>query len=200
MHDRATYLQVAQLHAAAIHQGFLPMLGAEFLALLYQSIDECAESVLFVEREAGRVIGFVAGAKSMRSIYRQMIGHWYRLARALIPIVLKPRHIWRIVEILLYNRADGGGPNLPTYELLSIAVDDGFRGRGVARRLYMRLVDHFHAMDASGFRIAVGSKLDAAHAFYRGMGAVEVGEVEMHQGKNSVIYVHWLQTNRLTAS
>jgi ribosomal protein S18 acetylase RimI-like enzyme len=186
------YQQVARLHVDNINKGFLATLGTGFVALMYQAIDEAPASVLLVEERDDRVIGFVAGGCGMGAIYKRMLRSPLRLGLALLPSLIRPRRVLRIVEILRYSRGHSLPPSLPAAELLSIAVDATCRGRQVAERLYRRLEDHFRQTGTSSFRIIVGEALAPAHRFYRRMGAVPTDRVEVHQGEFSTVYVQSL--------
>lgn len=191
MADQSTYRQVAQLHIESIDQGFLSTLGEGFLALMYQSIDECTDSVLLVEKDgSGRVTGFVTGGIGMRPIYRQMLRHWPRLIRSLAPALINPGKVKRILEILRRGRGENAPTDLPDHELLSIAVSPAARRGGVAQRLYTGLFEAFAAMGATSFQIVVGENLGPAHAFYQRMGAVPAAEISVHDGAKSIVYVH----------
>ena len=182
------YRQVAALHAACIDQGFLATLGQPFLGLMYRAIDEAPGSVLIVDEAEGRVRGFVSGAAGMGAIYRRMLTHPVRLALALLPSLFRPSRLRRILEILRYGGGPGAQP-LPAAELLSIAVDPVWRGKGVAESLYRSLDAHWAGRGVPAFRITVGDALAPAHSFYRRMGAVPVARVEVHAGEGSVVYV-----------
>lgn len=191
--NRGLYKQVARLHMQNIDQGFLASLGEGFLALLYEAIDANNQTVLVLAQENQRVVGFVAGAKTgMGPIYRQLLSQWWRLGWALAPAMLSPRKLWRIAEILMLTRKAPAIEGLPHAELLSIAVDPLHRGKGHAALLYIRLTDHFREQGSDGFRIVVGDPLEAAHRFYKRMGATPVGRIQVHQGQGSVLYVQSL--------
>lgn len=184
------YRQVAVLHAANIDQGFLATLGVPFLALLYRALDEAEDSVLITEEQGGRVVGFVSGGEGMGAIYRKMLRHPIQLALSLLPSLVRPRKLKRILEIVHYS---GHGCEveleLPAAELLSIAVDPSVRGSGVAERLYRRLQANFAKRGVNEFRIVVGDSLAPAHRYYQKMGAQPVARMEVHAGQGSVIYL-----------
>lgn len=195
------YQRVAELHATNIDQGFLSSLGLRFLALLYRAIDESPSSVLLVAEHEGRIIGFISGGIGMRAIYSRMLRHWPQLLLALIPTLISPRRLLRIIEILRYS---AGGveavAKLPHAELLSLAVDRAFRGQRYAEILYQRLAAYFEQHGIPEFKITVGSTLEPAHRFYRKMGAEPVAELELHPRSHSVIYVqHSTVVNPRTA-
>jgi ribosomal protein S18 acetylase RimI-like enzyme len=186
------YRQVAGLHARYLDQGFLATLGPGFLAQLYRAIDEGDSSVLICERQDGRVLGFVSGAWGMGPIYRRMLRRPFALGLVLLPSLMHPVRLWRILEVLRYGRGGHGLSSLPQAELLSIAVAADARGYGIADRLYSALAAHFRATGIDAFCITVGGALEPAHRFYRRMGAQPVGELEVHRGRVSTVYVHKL--------
>ena len=64
------------------------------------------------------------------------------------------------------------------------------RGKGIAQKLYTRLVEDFRDKGIERFRIVVGSELAPAHKFYAKMGAEVASEMELHSGETSKVYVH----------
>lgn len=191
--NRTTLEQVAELHAASIDRGFLATLGTRFLRLMYQSIDESPGGVLEVEQRNGRVVGFIAGSDGMKPVLRALLRHPLALAAALAPVLVRPRTVAGILEVLRAGSATLGeahGPPLPRAELLSLAVDARYRGQGIADALYHTLQARLHAKGVASFRIIVGDALLPARRFYQRMGARPAARTEVHHGAGSTIYVH----------
>lgn len=156
---------------------------------MYRAIDAGPDSVLLVEEQHERVVGFISGGVGMGPIYRRMCRHPLQLGWTLLPSLLRPARLKRILDILRYGRKeDAYQAALPAAELLSIAVDPALRGQGTAARLYRRLQAHFRARGIDAFKITVGDALVPAHRFYTRMGAVPVTRVEVHAGEGSVVY------------
>lgn len=193
MHNDDIYMQVAKLHIANICHGFLSTLGIGFLSLMYETIDRNTQSVLLVSKEDNRIVGFVAGTSNMRSIYRQMLCSWFRLFLYLCPILFSPKKIWRIIEILRYSSNHDN--DLPTAELLSIVVDQDYRGTKCAENLYQRLTEHFLKRGFTSFKIVVGASLVIAQRFYNRMGAVQALDIEVHNNQKSFVYIHYLRVD-----
>ena len=191
--DRARiYQQVATLHASSINQGFLATLGVPFLTLMYRAIDNAPDSILLTEDQDGEVLGFVAGGCGMASIYKSMLRRPFLLGWTLLPALVRPSRLIKIVEILRYKPDRSIAATVPKAELLSIAVDARHRGTGIAEALYQRLGAHVAEQGLAGFRITVGKTLEPAHRFYRRMGASPIGEIRVHEGDASVVYVQWV--------
>lgn len=185
------YRQVALLHIEGINMGFLATLGLPFLTLLYEAIDRSPRSILIAVQDGDRVIGFVSGTSSMKPIYKQLLYRFPQLLYALSPSLLNPRRLQRILEILRYSRSapQREAQVFPAFELLSIVVAPDVRGRGCAETLYKRLVQYCGSQGIDAFKIVVGDSLLPAHRFYKRMGAVACGRLELHKGEDSVIYV-----------
>lgn len=189
LHDEQTLRQVAELHASCIDQGFLSSLGPRFLTVLYRAIDRSDAAVLFVETYGTGVIGFVSGGRGMGPIYRQMLRDWPALIRALVPVIVQPRKILGILEILRRGGGRGRDTDLPDWELFSITVAPSARGSGTAERLYHTLCANFRDQGVAAFRIVVGDSLEPAKRFYARVGATAIDTVRMHGDAPSTIYV-----------
>ncbi len=195
-HDRATLRAVARLHASCISQGFLSSLGTRFLTVLYRAIDRSEAAVLIVETDESGVVGFVAGGGGMGPIYRQMLLDFPALIAALAPVIVRPRKLMGMIEVMRRGGADQGA-GLPEHELFSIAVAPAKRGSGVAARLYQALCAHFRKQGVDAFRIVVGDSLAPAHRFYKRMGAVAASSTSLHDGATSTVYVQTVSPTEL---
>jgi GNAT superfamily N-acetyltransferase len=198
--DKSFHQQVASLHIAGISQGFLPLLGTDFMVLLYRAIDGCSSSVVLTECVDGKVLGFVSGAYNMKAIYRQLMGKPVQLLLSLLPSLFRPYRLKRIFEVIRYGVQLGSEKetSLSEFELLSIVVDPVARGTGCADRLYQHLISYCRSRGIESFRIVVGDTLSSAHSFYVRMGAVPVGRVEVHSGESSIIYVQKVSMDQVS--
>lgn len=184
------YYQLARLHASNLDQGFLSTLGVPFLSELYRAIEECSGTILITKSEQGKVVGFTAGLSApMSVIYRHMMRRVHLWVWSLIPVLFSLGRIKQFIEIFLYTRSESDRGGVPVAELLSIALVPAWRGKGIAEAMYSELVDYFRKMNIRQFKIVVGEELTPAHRFYQRMGAQAVGQVEVHGGKRSVVYV-----------
>jgi len=190
MTPRERYRQVARLHVRCLDQGFLATLGEGFLAQMYEAIDATPGALLLTEEREGEVVGFITGGTGMGAIYRRMMRRPLHLGLALLPALVRPARLRRIVEILRYSGEGGLPAGAPEAELLSLAVAPEWRGKGIADSLYARLTEAFRTQGVAAFRIIVGAPLAPAHRFYTRMGAVPIGGIEVHAGQASTVYVH----------
>lgn len=186
--------RAALLHKQSIKDGFLSSLNAKVLECLYRSLSEDEGSLLLVARVDGEIAGFLSASKSLRPILLGMVrGHSSALITGLLPEVLRPARLVRLVNLLRYSllgKKPASTIPTPDLELLSLGVDDRFRRRGIAAALYKALVNLVAERGESAFKIVVGEGLEGARHFYEAMGAIDAGEMVLHSGEKSRIYIH----------
>ena len=189
--DSHIYEAVA-LHRAQLSGGFMTSLGPRFLREVITNL-VCSRhgvSLIAVEDQTGRLVGFLFGTTNAKGLFRDFLRrHAVRAAFAAFPRILTPRNIRRMLETLLYpsKRTDAA---LPEGELLDLTVDDRAKGTGLAQRLFASFADAMKDRGCPTFRITTGESLTRAHRFYEGVGAVHAGEIEVHRGSKTRIYVY----------
>ena len=189
MNSYAVYQKVAQLHCEQINQGFLATLGPSFLSLLYEAIDKDKSSVLLAKEVDGKVIGFVCGAVSLHPIYKRLLYRPFSLFIALTSCFFSISKLSKIFEIFFIGKNNPILKGLPQHELLTIVVDPAHQGQGHAEDLFASLCNYFNAANVKNFKIIVGLDLARAHAFYLKMGCTVAGEMQVHKGVHSLVYV-----------
>ena len=188
---------VADLHMTAINEGFLASLGPRFLRRLYSRIVKSPHGFLIVacDSQSGPVIGFVAGATSVRRLYGEFLLHDGLIAGVSSAGRLV-RSLPRAVETLRYGAKDDTGPSSKEKgghaegsetELLSLAVAATARRRGAGAKL----VHSFHAAavqtGSRTARVVVAAANDTAIRVYLESGFVEAERFELHAGTESLI-------------
>ena len=189
IYSHAVYHKVARLHCEQINQGFLATLGPSFLTLLYEAIDKDKDAVLIVREVGGDVVGFVSGAASLLPIYTQLLRRPFALLAALAGCFLSVSKLLRVIEILFIHKNNPALKGLPRHELLTIAVNPSHHGQGYGEELFESLCNYFLAINVMNFKIVVGKDLARAHAFYLKMGCIVAGEIEVHKGEGSLVYI-----------
>jgi ribosomal protein S18 acetylase RimI-like enzyme len=178
----------AEIHATCIQGGFLPTLGRRFLTVVYRCIDEHPDCVLLTESIDGRVIGFIAGTTGKSSLRQVLRLHPFQACAAIAPSLLSVKRLKGMTRIARFaGQREGADPNWPAAELLSIAVDPAYRGKGVAERLFRRLEHAFGGLGVDSFRIIVGANLAPALRFYEKMGCIESGRLTIHGSALSIV-------------
>ena len=183
--------RVASLHRSGIMKGFLPSLGDKFLRLLYQAISRSDKGILILAIKNGQVIGFVSGAISLRPIYSLLLKeNLFELIFILFPKFFYRHNLNKIVDLLLYSsRFCKEKADRSAAELLSIIVDEKYRGQGIAQGLFEQLMFEFQKRKVAEFKIIVGESLTSAQRFYEKMGARKCRKIEVHKGEVSWEYI-----------
>jgi ribosomal protein S18 acetylase RimI-like enzyme len=187
----ADAMLAATLHASEISEGFLPSLGRPFLGRLYRRVVRSPQSFLLVAQNDERVVGFVAGTEDVRVLYRSFLLHDGVFATiSALPRVVRS---WRrVLETLRYPTGAGaeqrgGERELPSAELLAIAVAPAARGRGAGRQLVDALTTEFQRRGIRAVRVVVGADNNAAIGLYERYGFTKVARIEVHRGTPSQV-------------
>jgi ribosomal protein S18 acetylase RimI-like enzyme len=175
----------AALHAGQISQGFLSVLGPGFLRRLYRRISLSEHSFLLVAARGEAPEGFVAGSTDVAGLYRSFLLHDGIPAalRAAVPLVSG----WRRVLDTLGHASSGGAGVGRGPELLAIAVDPAWQGRGAGRLLVAAFLDQIAARGHDAAHVVVGADNAAAVSLYEQAGFVAVERFELHSGTESVL-------------
>jgi ribosomal protein S18 acetylase RimI-like enzyme len=187
---------VAQLHAGAIAEGFLSSLGPRFLRRLYRRILREPGSFLVVAEDDGVVAGFIAGSLSLGRLYRSFLVRDGTLAVLGAPGRVL-RSLPRLIETLRHGgpgttpgeKGDGAaaGGDLSGGELLSVAVDPAWRGRGVGGALVVRFIAELEARGVASAHVVLGADNAPATALYQAAGFHAARTFEMHKGTTSLL-------------
>ncbi len=181
--------KTAELHLNNIKDGFLSSLGADFLRLLYETVAGSKRSFCFLAKDHDQFVGFASAALSPKRLYLEFfVRHFFPAFKALAPKI-STKTVRALLETLMYPFRKGK-ERLPSAELLSISVNEKYRGLGVSGRLFDLVAREFERRGAARFKIVVGCDLLQAQRFYEKMGCVPAGSIEVHKGRRSKVYVY----------
>jgi ribosomal protein S18 acetylase RimI-like enzyme len=184
---------MARLHGDGMPDAFLPTLGPRFLARLYRALATDPEAVALVAEGVAGVVGFAAGVTSVGGFYRRFArGHGPAAALAAAPRLVRPGVARRLLETVRYPVKEpngNGNGRLPDAELLSIAVAPGFRAGGTGRALADGVLAGLAGRGADQVRVVVGAANQGASRFYAKLGFTEAGQLIVHQGTPSNVWI-----------
>jgi glycosyltransferase involved in cell wall biosynthesis/ribosomal protein S18 acetylase RimI-like enzyme len=184
---------MARLHADGMPEAFLPTLGPRFLARLYRALATDPDAVALVAEGVGGVVGFAAGVTSVGGFYRRFArAHGPAAALAAAPRLVRPGVARRLLETVRYPAQEGDGDGngqLPDAELLSIAVAPGFRAGGTGRALADGVLDGLAGRGVDHIKVVVGAANQGANRFYAKVGFREAGQLTVHQGTPSNVWI-----------
>ena len=182
---------MAALHRRSTPTAFLPRLGDGFLRQLYLAVIHDPSSIALVAERDGALEGFTAATVSVRAFYQRFATRRGVFAAALAaPRLVNPSVIRRAWETAGYGY---GRLGLPDAELLSIAVREGSRRRGVAHALEARARESLGERGVSCFKVVVGTENVDANRFYASCGYVPAAQPAVHDGVSSRV---WICSNR----
>jgi ribosomal protein S18 acetylase RimI-like enzyme len=178
---------IARLHKVGIDQGFLSKQSDDFLSALYRHLIK--NEIVFVAKKDDHVVGFVAGTLTTSGLFKKfLLNNIPLLIKFAISNIFSVSFIKKCFETLFSPMKidSDAGKGLP--ELLSIVVDSQFAGIGTGQKLVEALDAEFLKRGINKYKVIVGSSLKA-NKFYLKNGFEKIGEVEIHRGYISYVYV-----------
>jgi glycosyltransferase involved in cell wall biosynthesis/ribosomal protein S18 acetylase RimI-like enzyme len=181
---------MARLHADGMPEAFLPTLGPRFLARLYRALAADPDAVALVAEGVDGVVGFAAGVPSVAGFYRRFArGHGPAAALAAAPRLVRPSVARRLLETVRYPAAGNGNGPMPDAELLSIAVAPAWRAGGTGRALADGVLAGLAGRGVDDVKVVVGAANQGANRFYAKVGFREAGQLTVHQGTPSNVWI-----------
>ncbi len=181
---------MARLHADGMPEAFLPTLGPRFLSRLYRALAADPDAVALVAEGVDGVVGFAAGVPSVGGFYRRFArGQGPAAALAAAPRLVRPSVARRLLETVRYPAAGNGNGPLPDAELLSIAVAPGWRAGGTGRALADGVLDGLAGRGVDDIKVVVGAANQGANRFYAKVGFRDAGQLTVHQGTPSNVWI-----------
>ena len=181
---------MARLHADGMPEAFLPTLGPRFLSRLYRALAADPDAVALVAEGVDGVVGFAAGVPSVGGFYRRFArGQGPAAALAAAPRLVRPTVARRLLETVRYPAAGNGNGPLPDAELLSIAVAPGWRAGGTGRALADGVLDGLAGRGVDDIKVVVGAANQGANRFYAKVGFRDAGQLTVHQGTPSNVWI-----------
>lgn len=178
--------RAAELHASSITQGFLSRLGPRFLERLYRCVVKDEGSVLYVAEDDGNVVGMIAATEDVHALYRRFL----RRDGVIAGLVAAPRVLRNapaVFETLRYGSSTE--TDLPPAEVLSMAVDDVARGRGLGRQLIEYVNVEFIRRGTPSAKVVIGGPNDPTLHLYRTCGYQDASTIEVHRNMPSQVLV-----------
>jgi ribosomal protein S18 acetylase RimI-like enzyme len=175
----------AGLHVEQISEGFLSLLGTGFLQRLYRRIRVHPHSFLLMADAQGTPVGFIAGSTDVAGLYRSFL--WRDGALAALQAAGPLARGWRRVFETLRHGASDRTATARGAELLSVAVDQGWRGQGAGRLLVAAFLAEAAARGSDAAHVVVGADNVGAVALYQQAGFVALERFELHPGTQSLL-------------
>lgn len=178
----------AVLHIEGIDMGFISSLGIDFVTALYRSIAESPESFGYVALKEDKVVGFATFTTNLKGLYKSIMKkNLFRFSFLLFGKLFSFKTVKKIFETLFYpNRINT--MDLPNAELLSIAVAESDRGKGIAITLIRQGLKECHERGIPKVKVLVADFNKPANTLYQKTGFEKITQIENH-GIVSNVYV-----------
>ena len=180
--------QVAALHIQCISTSFISSMGIDFVTSLYEAIVRSKSSFGVVAVRNEKVLGFVAFTTNLNKLYRSIV--WrkgLKFALLLAGNMWSRKRIKKIFETLFYPTRIKK-MNLPSAELLSMAIAPEERRKGLAGQLIEKGLRLYRKTGVDKVKVLIGADNKAGSKLYLKFGFELVGQIVNH-GVLSNIYV-----------
>lgn len=172
--------QVVKIHQDALPNDFLPSLGEEFLAVLYQANLGTKDAWVTVYRDEGKVWGFVMGTVNFKNFFLStLISNWLKFSFIIAKqLIRKPSLLSKVLQTFLYSRKEKSDINA---ELVVIAVDNSNQGRGIGTKLIQALESKFKKLGIKQYKVTTLKSYEGANRFYHKLGFKLIFSFSLYQ-------------------
>lgn len=178
---------IAQIHRKSINTGFLSTFGDRFLTKLYEFIISADYCVCYIYRRNNIPVGFICVSLDSKKMYNDFLKKNFYLA---IIVFLKNAfsvdRLAKIFDHLFYNSKKR---NLPSAELLSVAVIENFKRKKIGSELFNHAIDYFKDNKIKDFIITTGTNNIESNEYFKKNNCRLSRKVSIHRKQNSNIYI-----------
>jgi len=176
---------IALIHFLSLPEDFLPSLGFKFLKSFYTGVIGKPGIFGFVNLEGSEIAGFVVGSENMDVFFKNALkSNFFKLIYLLlIEVAKKPIILINIIETLFYTKKESG----PSAELIVIAVDKKYRGKGIGRKLINTLDKEMKKRKINFYKLTVTKRNKGAKAFYENLGFYKYSKFFLYQKEWNVL-------------
>lgn len=160
-------LAITKIHTSSLAGDFLPSLGFNFLKTFYDGVIGKCGVYGFGVFEDGKIHGFVIGTTDSSKFFSRAIkAHFLKLSLLLtVRLIKNPTLVKNVLETLRYSKKAVG----PKAELVVIAVDEDYQGKGVGKLLIEALESAFRKEEIKRYKLTVHADKKAV-GFYEHLG------------------------------
>ncbi|HOE15446.1 MAG TPA: GNAT family N-acetyltransferase [Candidatus Paceibacterota bacterium] len=182
---------IAQIHRKSINTGFLSTFGDRFLTKLYEFIISADYCVCYIYRRNNIPVGFICVSLDSKKMYNDFLKKNFYLA---IIVFLKNAfsvdRLAKIFDHLFYNSKKR---NLPSAELLSVAVIENFKRKKIGSKLFDEAMNYFKKNKINNFVITTGANNIESNEYFKKNKCKLTKRVSIHRNQNSNIYIKKIQ-------
>lgn len=158
---------LAYLHFTCLGKSFLSKLGINFLEILYKAMLPVKSGFTYVYEKDNQVVGFITGCYDANTFFKDIMRErMIDLIKAtMIAIYKRPLFVKLVIGAIVYpNRFEE--KIYPKAELLSIAVDEKYRGNKIGEKMLQELISKYKESGVLEFKVGVKKEMQSANNFY----------------------------------
>lgn len=169
--------EIAEIHLKALEGDFLPSLGFNFLKTFYSGIVGKKEVYAFGVFEDDKLQGFVIGAMDSKKFFLAAFkANVLKFTLLLLfQLLKKPALFKNTFETLLYPNKTSG----PKAELVVIAINKSFQGKGAGKNLVKILEKEFRERRVTRYKLTVHADKGAV-GFYEHLGYQRISSFHLY--------------------
>jgi len=184
---------IASIHSKDLNKSFLGKMGYGFLKKLYFYMLEDPSFKCFVAENNSGIHGFASitldSAEFYRRIYKKQ---FFSLAKqVMLRSLRQPFLLFKSLEIFL-KASHKENLNIKP-ELLSIAVEEGYRGQGLGRMLVNTCLSFIKTKGEESIFVIVKPYIPANN-FYKSLGFIDNGQIKLY---GDVWNLYWIKANSM---
>lgn len=159
-----------KIHVDSIQDSFLPILGQDFLKILYTGIIDYDLGFGLVYIKDNKVVGFVLVNENTNNLFKEIVKRkWFMLSLSVMRKVLtNPSILIKIYKTFFYPK-ETCTEDFNT-ELLVLAVCKNYREMGIGKKLINSLNKRLSTKNIDKYKVSVYNDNEGANKFYKSVG------------------------------
>ena len=176
---------VSRIHRESIAAGFISGLPARFTEVLYEEISKSKHAFGLVAEDDFKILGFICCVLDVKKLFRHLLlRKGVLLALPLIRYFFDLGVIKKLINNVFYSSKFA--EDLPRAEILSVAISDEARGRGVGKALMENAIEKFKVRGIYRVKALTDSQNNASNAYYQKCGFALFDKVKRHKNYSNV--------------
>lgn len=167
---------IVALHRHSFTNVLIGQMGEDYLQFYYKNIINNPAGVIYIYKMDSEVAGFLAGISTGRGFYT--IKYYQKTILALLKSIIQRPSILVNLVIYIYRNIIIHGKE-PDAELLSIAVDKQYQGRGIGTLLVKNYETWLMQNNTCKYKVYTDTNYSTGNALYEKLGFQLSGQAKL---------------------
>jgi len=182
LQNYAEVKEVAKLHIHRIQLGFLSKIGENFLIEFYEAMVQSEYGICLIAKKDTKILGFIGGVIDLQTFYRNFIRkRGIKISFILSNKLFKPQILYGILENIFHLRKLSKCSDLPKAELISVAVNSDYEGKGIGSLLLKAFLGELKRRNINSVKVHVGTDNKKALRYYKKHKFINKGKIFIHK-------------------